>query len=207
MQVQRPPVWHQGLFLQPQHFQMADLSFQARLTPFFNFLAPHFWGVNGVEIRKAALAQRNLDPVRGEFLFPDGTYAVFPGNAVMEGRSFEEGWIEGGKPLDIYVGLKKWNDAGANVTTLSKLENLTQVSTRYVAPVEVDDVRDLHCGGPDGQVKTMYAVLKLFWGSEREQLGDYLLLPFARVERVGGDVRLSEQFVPPCLTISGCESP
>ena len=174
--------------------------------PFFNFLGPYFWGANGVEIRRAALANRNVDPIRGEFLFPDGTYAVFPGNAMMEARSFEEGWIEGGKPLDVYVGLKKWNHAGENVTTLSKMENLGRISTRYVAPADAEDVRDLHCGGPDGQVKTMYMVLKLFWGSEKDQLGDYLLLPFARLERAGGDVRLSGQFVPPTLTISSCDA-
>jgi type VI secretion system protein ImpJ len=54
-------------------------------------------------------------------------------------------------------------------------------------------------------VKRLFYVLRLFWESEREQLGDYLLIPLAQLERLGGEVRLSEGFIPPCLTISSSE--
>jgi type VI secretion system protein ImpJ len=206
MDIQRPLLWHQGLFLQPQHFQMLDLSFQSLLVPFYHFIEPHFWGVGESEIQKAALANRTLNPLKGEFLFPDGTYTVFPGNALIEARSFDEAWVEGGTPLTVYVGLKKWNHVGENVTTLSKLENLSQVSTRFVTTADPEEVRDVHCGGPGGQVKTRYYVLKVFWETERKQLGDYVVIPFAQLERVGGEIRLCEQFVPPCLKISGSDA-
>jgi len=206
MDIQRPLFWHQGLFLQPQHLQLLDLSFQSLLAPFNSFIQPYFWGIGESEIQKAALSMRRVNPWKGEFLFPDGTYAVLPGNALAEARSFEEAWVEGGKPLTVYMGLKKWNYSGENVTVLPNLENIAQVPTRFVTTADPEGVKDLHAGGPDGRVKRLYYALKIFWENEVPQLGDYVLLPLAQLERVGGEIRLSENFIPPCLTTSGSES-
>ncbi len=205
MDIQRPLFWHQGLFLQPQHFQLLDLSFQSLLTPFHDFMRPHFWGIGESEIQKTALGRRSFALAKGRFLLPDGSYTVFPGNALIEARSFDDAWVEGGKPLSVYIGLKKWNDAGENVTVLDKLENISEVTTRFATTAAPEEVKDLHSGGPKGQVKRLFYVLKIFWETEREQLGDYVLIPFAQLERQGDEVRLSEQYVPPCLTISNSE--
>lgn len=205
MDIQRPLFWHQGLFLQPQHFQLLDLSFQSLLAPFHHFIEPYFWGIGEIEIQKTALGIRAFNLLKGNFLFPDGTFAVFPGNALIEARPFEEAWVEGGKPFPILIGLKKWNNTGENVSVLEKLENTLEVTTRFVTTPDPEEVKDLHSGGPQGRVKRLYYVLKIFWEAEREQLGDYLLIPIAQLERMGEEIRLSEHFIPPCLTISSSE--
>ena len=205
MDIQRPLFWHQRLFLQPQHFQLLDLSFQSLLTPFRHFIEPHFWGIGEIEIQKTALGTRSFSPVRGHFLFPDGAYAVFPGNAVLEARPFDVAWVEGGKPFPVSLGLKKWNDDGTNVTVLDKLERLSEVTTRFVTTADPEEVKDLHSGGPQGQVKRLYYVLKVFWETERDQFADYVHLPLAELERMGEEIKLSEHFVPPCLAISSSE--
>ncbi len=205
MKPQRPVFWHQGLFLQPQHFQLLDRYQQSLFSPYQQFLVPHLWGVAEVEIQRAALGTRSFNITRGAFLFPDGTHAVIPGNATIEARSFEEAWVQGGKLFPVYVGIRKWNDAAENVTVLNKMENLSAVPTRFVALTEPEEVRDLHAGGPAGKVKTVRHVLRIFWETEREQLGDYILIPLAQLERMGDEVRLSEQFVPPCLSIGSSD--
>jgi type VI secretion system protein ImpJ len=206
MDIQRPLFWHQGLFLQPQHFQLLDLSFQSLLTPFHHFIEPHFWGLGEIEIQKAALGRRSFNLLKGNFLFPDGSYTVLPGNALIEARPFDVAWVEGGKPFPAYIGLKKWNEAGENVTVLDKLENLSEITTRFVTTADPEEMKDLHSGGPKGQVKRLYYVLKIFWETERDQLGDYVLIPLAQLERVGEEIKISEHYIPPCLTISGSES-
>ncbi len=206
MDTQRPLYWHQGLFLQPQHFQLLERSNQSLLTPLHRFLEPHFWGVGKVELQNAALGNRSFDLLAGEFLFPDGTYVDLPANAVLEARPFEEHWLEGEKPLPVFIGLKKWNAGGENVTVLEKSSPLTDVTTRFVTSPDADEVRDLHSGGPQGKVRTMKYALKIFWESERERLGDYVLLPLAQLERSGDKIRLSPSFVPPCLSLSGSET-
>ncbi len=205
MDIQKPLFWHQGLFLQPQHFQLLDLSFQSLLAPFYQFLSPHFYGTGEVEIQKSALGVKSFHLLKGSFLFPDGTFAVFPGNSIVEARPFEEAWVEGGKPFTVFIGLKKWNSQGENVAVVEQLEDLFRVTTRFVTTPNPEEVKDLHSGGPPGQVKKLHYLLKIFWETERERLGDYVLLPLAQLERMGEEIRLSQKFVPPCLTISSSE--
>jgi type VI secretion system protein ImpJ len=199
--MERPLFWHEGLFLQPHHFQLEDLHFQSLLTPLHRLLQPHFWGVGGLEIQEAALGNRTFDLLKGEFLFPGMTYVVFPENAVIEARSFDEAWVEGEKPFNLFVGLRKWNNALENVTVVSKLDNLSEVNTRFVTTVEPEEVQNLHQSGPPAQVKRLFYVLKIFWEAERDQLGDYELIPLAQLERRGEEITLSEHFIPPCLSI------
>ena len=205
MNIQRPVFWQQGLFLQPQHFQLTDLYAQSLLYPFKQFLEPHFWGVGELEIQKAALGNRSFDIARGQFLFPDGSFAMFPGNALLEARSFDEAWVEGGKPFTVFIGQKKWNDADSNVTIVPGLSGLAEVTTRFVTGEEPEEVHDLHHSGPPAQVHKLYHLLKIFWEREKNQLGDYVVFPVAQLVRMGDEVRLAENFVPPLLTTSSSE--
>ena len=202
MDIQRPLFWHQGLFLQPQHFQLLDLSFRSLLTPFHNYIVPHFWGAMDVEIQKAALGTRTFSLLKGDFLFPDGTYIVLPGNALINARSFDEAWVEGGRPFTVFIGMKKLNAASENVTVREKLDSVVEITTRFVASVDAEEVKDLHTNGPSGQVKSLYHVLRIFYETEKDQLGDYVLLPVAQLERAGEEIVLSDSFIPPCLSIS-----
>lgn len=205
MEIQRPLHWHQGLFLQPQHFQLLERSLLSFLAPFHEFGEPHFWGTFGAETEKAALGRKTFSLGRGSFLFPDGSYAVLNENAVIESRPFEEAWVEGGKPFGVYVGLKRWNEAGENVTSVEKFEGLSQITTRFVTLPDPEEAKDLHSGGPPGQLKKLSYLLKLFWETELDHLGDYLLLRVGQLERVGEEVRLSERFIPPSLTLGSSE--
>ncbi|WP_028321028.1 type VI secretion system baseplate subunit TssK [Desulfatiglans anilini] len=200
----RPLFWHQGLFLQPQHFQLADRHAGTLLQPFHRFLQPDFWGVGDIEIAEAALGNLTFELTRGEFIFPDRTHAVFPGNALIEGRSFEEAWVNGGKPLTVYVGLRQWNESGENVTVLPRIDRLSEITTRFTAPVDPDEIQDLHQQGPAGQVKRLHYVLRIFWEPEISRLGGYALVPVARLERRAEKVVLDEGFFPPCLTVTAC---
>lgn len=205
MKIQRPLFWHQGLFLQPQHFQLQDQSINSRLIPFLRYQEPHFWGVGEAEIDQGALGIGSFRLHSGSFLFPDGTYVELPGNALVDPRPFDGGQMEGGKPLQVYLGLRKWNDVGENVTVIDRLEEACTVATRFVAMSDPEEVRDLHGGGPDGQVKRLYHQLRIFWESERDQLGDYILIPLARLEKFGADIRLSTRFAPPSLALDATE--
>lgn len=202
MDIQRPLFWHQGLFLQPQHFQLIDLSFRSLLNPFNNYMVPHFWGVADLEIQKAALGTRTFSLLNGNFLFPDGTHVVLPDNAVVNARSFDEAWVDGGKPFTVYIGIKKWSNAAENVTVLEKSDSVSEVTTRFVTTADAEEVRDLHMSGPSAQVKMLYQTMKIFWETEKEQVGDYVLLPVAQLERSGEEINLSQNFIPPCLLIS-----
>lgn len=206
MTIQRPVLWHQGLFLQPQHFQYMDLSVQSMLTPLNAYIAPYFWGIGEFEVHRAALENRSFTPLKGELVFPDGTYTVFPGNALLEPRSFDGAWVEGGKPLTVFVGMRRLNLNKENVTILESLKGMSEVNTRFVAAADAEEVSDIHQGGPSARVNRLYHVLRIFWETEKEQLGDYDLIPVGMLERFGEEVRLSSRFVAPSIGIFACDT-
>ncbi|HPJ92390.1 MAG TPA: type VI secretion system baseplate subunit TssK [Deltaproteobacteria bacterium] len=200
--MERQLLWHQGLFLQPQHFQLSDRYYQSLLTPLYRYTNPHMWGVANMEIQHTALGTKSFHLLAGEFIFPDATYVVLPENALVQARYFEDEWVEGGKPFTVYLGLRKWTNAGENVTALAAKENLSAVTTRFIAPEDPEEVRDLYQDGPSAQLKRLSYVLKIFWETEKDRFGDYEIIPIAQLERSGSEVVLSKTFIPPSLTIS-----
>jgi type VI secretion system protein ImpJ len=203
--MERPLFWHQGLFLQPQHLQLADLHVQSLMTPVYKYLGPHPWGVGEMEIQTAALDNRSFNLLSGNFIFPDMTYVTVPDNGIIEARSFDEAWAEGGRPFAVYIGIKKWNAFGENVTVTSRLSNLGGVNTRFVTTVDPEEIQDLHHNGPPAKVQRLYHLVKVFWETEKDQLGEYHLIPVAQLERIGEGVVLSEKFIPPALTVKSSD--
>jgi type VI secretion system protein ImpJ len=201
MEIQHPLFWHQGLFLQPQHFQLSDRYVQSLFIPYQRYLVPHLWGVVGITVHKGALGTSSFQISTGTFLFPDGAHVSFPENATVESRTFEDGWVAGGRPFTVYLGISKWNDAGVNVTEVMSSTAVSRVSTRFIAAAGGQDTPDLHAGGPQGEVKRLQHVLKVFWETEVEMAGDYLLMPVAQLERTPDGVVLSPSFIPPAVSI------
>jgi len=199
--IQRSLFWHQGLFLQPQHFQMTEMHVQSLFAPYNKFLQPFFWGVGNLEISPGALDNLSFDILQGEFLFPDGTYTQMPGNAVIQSRSFETDWVDRDQPFGVYIGLKKYDFSKENVTVVSKKSHGSGVSTRFSTTEDQESIIDLHTNGPVGNLQYLDLVLKIFWEGEVEQAGDYHCIPIAKLEMQGAEVRLKHDYIPPSLTI------
>ena len=197
----KPLFWHQGLFLQPQHFQLNDLHLQSIVTPLYRCFQPHPWGVANLSIRESALNNATIEIAAGEFIFPDNTHAELFANATIQSRSFGEAWTDGSKTFTVFVGLKKFNFNRGNVTVVPDPSSYGEITTRFVSAIDSNAVKDLHQTGPEAQVKQMDLVLRILWESELDQLGDFLLIPIALLEKNGDKIQLSKEFIPPCLTI------
>jgi type VI secretion system protein ImpJ len=206
MNTQKPLFWNQGILLQPQHFQLLDRNCQELFSPYQKYQQPHFWGVGSMALRKSALGTRTFSLQSGEFMFSDGTFVTVAENGCIDARTFDEDWVEGGKPFTVYLGLKKWRSTGENVTVIPTLESVSSITTRFVTTSDHEEIKDLHAGGPDGQVKRLHFALKIFWESEQDQLGEYELIPLAQLEKFGAEIRLSEDFIPPCLSCAASPS-
>ncbi|GFO66906.1 type VI secretion protein [Geomonas limicola] len=196
-----PLFWQQGTLLQPQHFQLMEQAAAERLFPYHTYLQPYLWGVGSLKIRKAALNLGSFEVTEGEFLFPDGSFAAFPLNARLAPRSFDTNLLEDGKPYPVYLGLKKWQEHAANVTP-SADHDIAATATRFAAGTQGAMVPDLHAGGPEVEVQRLDLVLRIFWETELDQLGEYELIPLAQLERNGAEIVCSERFVPPSLCCS-----
>ena len=203
MQAQRPLFWHQGLFLQPQHFQIADLHSQFMMKPLVGLTTPYAWGVGELEVSQAALDNRTFEVLRIQLLFRDGSYIEFPGNAVIKPRSFDSAWINGDQPFTIHVGLRQLSDREPNVAVLNSLSEPIEVNSRFVTTTGFDEIRDLYADGPSAKVRHLNFLLKIFWEEELAQLDGYETIAVARLERDGDKVVNSSSFIPPCFTVAG----
>ncbi|MFT5657245.1 MAG: type VI secretion system protein ImpJ [Gammaproteobacteria bacterium] len=198
----KPVFWHQGLFLQPQHFQLSDQYQDAKLQPYKTYMQPHFWGVCKIEMLASSLNHRTCEIESGEFLFPDGTFVSIPDNSVISPRSFEDDWVDPEKPLTIYLAIHKISQFDDNVTVLSSLENHADVTTRYVTTATPENAKDVYVEGADAQVKYLRHALKIVFDNEKDEMNDYDLIAIAKVVRDGDSIIYDRQYLPPCLNIS-----
>lgn len=203
MKDQQGVYWHQGMFLQPQHFQMAELHQLFQNKPIQDACTPHFWGVGGLELVSSATTNRRVEVQSAQLLFPDRSYVEYPGNAVIQPRAFDAAWVEGDKPFTVYLGLKKLSPHEPNVTVVEDLAQAGSASTRYASLTQRPDVADLYSEGPIAQVGTLLHVVRIFFETELDKLQDYVLIPALRLVRDGDGIKLSESFIPPCYTLAG----
>jgi type VI secretion system protein ImpJ len=205
MEPPRPLYWHQGLFLQPQHFQLADLHSQFLAKPGLELSGPYAWGIGDLAVSAPALDNRIFEIERARMLFRDGTYVEFPGNAVIRPRSFETAWVNGDQPFTVLVGLKKLTAPERNVSIVDSLADLDGCNTRFVTTGEPDEIADLYADGPSAKVRRLSLLLRVFWQGEAAQLDGYETITVARLERDGDRVVLSPSFVPPCFSMAGSD--
>ena len=194
--------WHQGLFLQPQHFQRMD-SYHARERYLLRKTAtPHFWGLVNFAVNETLLANDTFEIESCELIMRDGIVLNFPENATLSSRSFASAWTDRLSPFKIYIGVKNINQHSGNVTIVSDYNESESVTTRFLSLSEPDDVTDSHQDGPEAKIKSIMYVAKIFWESEIDDLRDYALTPVAQLVRDGEATLLSPDFTPPSLHIS-----
>lgn len=198
----RPIHWQEGLFLQPHHFQWQDLYLQSQIDPINRYLQPSFWGTGRIAIHEEALSNHIFSVISGEFRFRDLTHAIYPGNAVLESRNFEKAWKDRDKPFTVYLGIRKLSRDGKNVSDPGDFESFSLIPTRYTAERETENLADLYGRGERQPVERMQYVLKLLWEDETNRIGDYEVMPIARLESKKGEIVIQESHIPPVLCLS-----
>ncbi|MFG1491480.1 type VI secretion system baseplate subunit TssK, partial [Oceanospirillum sp. HFRX-1_2] len=203
MNTNKPLYWHQGLFLQPNHFQYQDAYNEFIQSVIRRTVAPLAWGVASSKLDTANLDAGQVAFSQLRVLFQDGTLFSFPENARLNGRIFDGPvWDDRNKPLRIYLGVKKRNeeplvqrevpgdtDAALNSRFVIDAQSAT-LTNRYEQAERVD-----------AQVLSLEG--KLWFESELEHASGYDLIPVAQLIRSGDQIRLDESFIAPCITMRG----
>lgn len=210
MEQLRPIFWGQGMFLQPQHFQLQDCYHDARLRRYVHLIYPFCWGINSLIINETALRNFIFEVDQCELVTWEGTIirfrgGLFPSNARIVPRSFEGALDPGDKPLGVYLGLKQLQWEESNVAShdavggrASGLDTPQRYSIQEVATPDLFT--------PDGQgFSLQYLVheLRILFEDETVQRQDYELVKIAELLRSaeGQGAVLSKRYIPPCLTV------
>ncbi len=203
MKPKKPLFWHQGLFLQPQHFQQYDLYTASLTGPSLLYNSSWFWGASSITFDEQALMNNVVTFSEGEFLFPDGTWVSVPDNAVLLSRNLNPESTEPNKPFIVYLGLRRTQENSVNVSRERTPEQLNEAGTRFVLAHDDPASPDLHDTGETGEVQRLNYIVKLFIEQEKENLGEYSLLPIAKLEYTGERFIRYAEYAPPSINLSG----
>jgi type VI secretion system protein ImpJ len=209
MEPLRAIFWGQGMFLQPQHFQQQDCYHEARLRCYLHWLSPFCWGVKSLVVHEAALRNFVFEVERCELVTWDGTLMRFqgdtlPSNARIAPRSFEAALDPGGRPLGVYLGLKRlqWEESNVNARPAQDGSH-TAGETQRRFSLQESETPDLLA--EDGQRCSLHYLVhevRLFFEADTAvQTQDYELVKIAELLREGQGVVLSKRYIPPALSV------
>ncbi|CBL44796.1 Bacterial protein of unknown function (DUF876) [gamma proteobacterium HdN1] len=201
MKLIRPLLWHQGLFLQPQHLQYADQYHRDFATALVAHTRPHHSGLIELDIDQDALRSGAFQCKQIEALFPCGTWICFPGNAILPPRNFETYWVDRKQNLTVWLALKRLLPGDTNLTVTGSRHESASAKTRYVTSNTGTEYPDNFQNSGSAQVKPIDYVLQFCFGNEPEDLEEYIFLPVAEITQEGKEYRISEHFIPPCINI------
>ncbi len=187
------PVWSEGMFLRPQHFQQLERFVGAQLEARVNPLVAHGYGVADLAIDQGQLKAGKLVLTRCAGVFDDGTPFRVPDEAAA--------------PIPLEV-MRDMRDAVVHLcipqaragTADVALDSSAQAETRFLA--EEFEAADTVYGSP-ARTPLNVGRLQLSLRSAEEGLEGYTTLPIARVieRRADDSVSLDPGFIPGALTV------
>ena len=77
MKIPQRVVWSEGMFMNPQHLQQADLYHESLLSARLSAMTPYDWGVVEMDVDEKAMAAGQLQLLRFFGILPDGLPVTF----------------------------------------------------------------------------------------------------------------------------------
>ena len=191
-------IWTEGMFLQPQHFQLQDRYFEGFIKNWAAPLYPYSWGFSTIEINTTLLKQGKIQLTKGSGIFPDGTPFDFPSQN------------DPPLPLDIDPNLRDEDIVlalplqGIQTTEMATSGSPDNQLARYLE----DEIKIPDCTTTINNEVTGIKIgrLNLKLMCKRDAANAYTTLGVARIkERSINEVILEEKFIPPMLNVASNE--
>lgn len=202
----RQVLWTQGLFLQPHHFQVADMATDARLRSIRRSSDPWYWGFRSLSLSEDALLSNQISVVSLDAVFQDGSEVALPGNCRIHSRSFENAWSQADRPFMVYLGLRRLDPERPNVASREEGEAAEparhgQGFTRFESSYSPAPAPDLYGDAQPEVVRRLAYSPGIFWENEIKDYSDCDFLPLTRLIRIGDRPVIDAGFIPPTLDV------
>lgn len=191
------PLWLEGMFVRPQHFQHQNRYLEDLLDARTRGLRPYPWGVMALEIDTAHLPLGKVALRRCDAVLPDGTVVTVSG-AARELAALEIPATTANARVVLAVPRRREDGVEVGDATGTRFPRRFSRLDRQVldttAKTETEATATIATG-----------VLNLSLMLETEADGDSVVLPVARVREVAanGAVLLDDDFIPPLLDAMG----
>jgi len=198
MKIPQRVVWSEGMFMNPQHLQQADLYHESLLSARLGAMTPYDWGVVEMEVDDKALAAGQFQLLRFFGILPDGLPVSFERGQPEEppGRPVEEHFGASKKSLDVYLGVARERDGVASYGE----PNTSTTAPRF--SVVNRSVADLISTESTSAVSFAQRNIRFLFGTEPRD--DYEVIKIAELMRdKTGAAVLAPSYIPPSLRVSG----
>ena len=191
MSVLGKPIWSQGMFLQPQHFQNHERYWEEQLHRRIIGHDCYAWGIERLQINESALSLGRFEVSAISAVFRDGTvlHATQGSVELPSSRIFDED--ANGKRIMLAIPTQQLGmpDVTGNATP--------GVSRRYrQVTLNLPDVSTEENEFAEIQVGRLAPVLLL----DDAELDAWETIPIARIEYASeSEIRLDARFLPPVL--------
>ncbi|MFP2505021.1 type VI secretion system baseplate subunit TssK [Buttiauxella gaviniae] len=196
--------WYSGLYLQPQHFQSADLHQNWQHSRHYQLAQPWNYGVIDCQINNEALLDFTAEISQLRLLLPEGVYLEYPGNCQIEKRNFRHAWKYRDRPFTLWLALRKFDPQRQNVSMQE--DDQQQAVTRWVNGRDEHLMKDIYHQGPETSVPRITYNVRIMWDEEQEEAVDYACFPLARFRFDGQNVIDDPSFSPAAISLKGAAS-
>ncbi len=195
--------WHEGQFLQPQHFQLLQRETGLALAQERTFAVSHPYGVLSASLAVDDLDDFQIRFTRLQAVMPSGAIIDFPETAALPAINFRQAFQTHAEGFTAYLALPVWTAKRGNL-----LENPNEVAQRIKLLYHADDseVADENTGDNDQVVQIRkYNAMILF---QDEDQSDLEVIPLLKIRREttaegAGRPRLDPYYIPPTLWLKG----
>jgi type VI secretion system protein ImpJ len=194
-------VWHEGMKLDPHHFQQLDRYFQYNVNRRIGTINSNNWGFSELQIDSAALANGNFSLVECRGVMPDGLYFNIPENeSPPKSRQFEDLFEATGDKLEVFLGIPNEQVTGNNCQLDDNSENRL---TRYT--MHTIELLDDNVGSNLRQVGVARPNFYIKFGDENYE--EFSVLKIGEIVRSSdGTFSMSKDFIPPILISSASDA-
>lgn len=189
--------WHEGLFLQPQHFQAWDRHWSERVAETSRWVLPHAYGLREIAINSAALQAGFFQLDSLQAITPTGSLLNIAGGQIerVDLRQFDQ-TANGSRAhtLDIFAGVPRLRLGASNVHRDSAAPaNGSRYTTELCeVPDEVDasSIQSVELRRPN---------IQILLGEQNRAGYDSLAIARLRRSQDGNSLELDPNFIPPLL--------
>lgn len=191
------PLWGEGQFLRPQHFQRQDAYHEARLAQAMRSLHPLAWGLRSLQVDAAGLEAQLLRIEALDLVLPDGELLQAPGADALPPPLSLSGVRAGASELVVHLALPMLRLQGRN-TAVNGADSQASAPARFaLCDVEADDWFTHAESAPLQQLQRQPRLVL-----DGESLDGLVSLPLLRLRRhSAGHFELDAGFVPPLLQV------
>lgn len=187
MSLVAPIHWHEGMFLRPQHFQVAEQNFAALLRNNIEWSYHHRWGIRRIQLDEKALANHRVVIDELAIRMRDGTLFSAPESGSLPELDLRSA-MQSRSSLTLWLGIPKREASGSDQ------------ASRY--RVESCDLEDANTGQNPRPIQIRRLNARLL--SDADDQAGYATLPIVRLKRADhaeGAPEIDRAYIPPLLSV------